>query len=549
MKKKVVWGTGFLASKYVKSLKVDDIVFFIDSNKDKRGTEFLGRVVKGPDDIEDWGELCVYIQHNYYDEVAEELIKKGLVEGQTIIRYEETIQGKTVNVKEECEKSLQWLKKHLDEFQQKTVCWCDEVAHNRGHLDYFSKMCKEKFDWILVSDAVWVSEEETSGKSPFPFFILASICSCESYPEVKSEDFVSNEHVQYVKSNDRLRFYSEFYRTRFPEIRTNYEYEYVYYLHMYMSEVINLIKPKRIFIRHSFSVMHGMLSDLCRKNHIPVIFTHAGVLYGTYAYDINGEMGESLPATHSRDFMNLPVTEDEINKAQQVREYILTHRVNRKIQPKTKAIEKIKDSIVRERPTIFLAGQNDCAAGLVPYTEHSRKYHSPIFSSSIDSAIYFGKIAQERGWNLIFKPHPMVQVSEEKRRCIPENVIFIEQGDVLELIDISDVTVTILSSTAYDALLRYRPVVMVGYNQLKDKGCTYDAFEKDMIVPTIESAVRNGFTEEQQKAFAKHIAQLLKYYLYDDMQERELRYGRQIPQTIDELYELSDLFGEKSIEK
>lgn len=186
---------------------------------------------------------------------------------------------------------------------------------------------------------------------------------------------------------------------------------------------------------------------------------------------------------------------------------------------------------------------------VVPYTDNSSKYHSPIFKSSVESAICLGEIAKEKRWNIIYKPHPMAHFTEEEKNRIPENVIIIERADINEIIDCSDVVITILSATAYDSLLRYTPTVMLGYNQLKSKGCTYDAFKKDEIVIQIEKAIKEGFTKEQQGIFLIHIAQLLKYYLNDDMKDREIRYGRPIPQTIEEVYELSNLLNVKLVEE
>lgn len=41
--------------------------------------------------------------------------------------------------------------------------------------------------------------------------------------------------------------------------------------------------------------------------------------------------------------------------------------------------------------------------------------------------------------------------------------------DINKLIDLATVCVTILSQAAYVALIREKPVVMLGYNQLKEK--------------------------------------------------------------------------------
>ncbi len=103
--------------------------------------------------------------------------------------------------------------------------------------------------------------------------------------------------------------------------------------------------------------------------------------------------------------------------------------------------------------------------------------------------------------------------------------------NINEAIDYTDVVVTILSQSAYTALFRGKPVVMLGYIQLKDSGCTYEAFSKSKIEPQIKKALCCGFTAKQRQHFQEHVARLLKYYLWDDRTHEVLPFG----QNIDEI--------------
>lgn len=40
--------------------------------------------------------------------------------------------------------------------------------------------------------------------------------------------------------------------------------------------------------------------------------------------------------------------------------------------------------------------------------------------------------------------------------------------------------------------------------------------------------LKDGFISKHKNNFRKHVAQLLKYYLYDDMAEREIRFGKKL---------------------
>jgi len=97
--------------------------------------------------------------------------------------------------------------------------------------------------------------------------------------------------------------------------------------------------------------------------------------------------------------------------------------------------------------------------------------------------------------------------------------------NIHEVIDFSDVIITILSQSAYVSLFRNKPVVMMGYTQLKGSGCTYEAFSKEQIEPQIRKALKEGFSKKQMKNFHRHIARAVKYYLLDDGTHPDIPFG------------------------
>ena len=112
----------------------------------------------------------------------------------------------------------------------------------------------------------------------------------------------------------------------------------------------------------------------------------------------------------------------------------------------------------------------------------------------------------------------------------------IKFGDINELIDLADVAITIRSSSNYIALIRHKPVLMLGYTQTRGQGCTYEAFCKQDIEPQLKKALKYGFSTEQQEAFLIHLARLFRYYLYDDMSDRSIRYGLPLPKNVEEFF-------------
>lgn len=104
---------------------------------------------------------------------------------------------------------------------------------------------------------------------------------------------------------------------------------------------------------------------------------------------------------------------------------------------------------------------------------------------------------------------------------LPENVIFVDDVDINGMVDLSDVVVTILSTVSYIGLIRQKPVVMLGYTQLKEKGCTYEAFDRNNIEFILKKSFYKGLTIYMKEAFIHHIAKLKKYY--HDLDWTEIR--------------------------
>ena len=67
---------------------------------------------------------------------------------------------------------------------------------------------------------------------------------------------------------------------------------------------------------------------------------------------------------------------------------------------------------------------------------------------------------------------------------------------------------------------------MLGFNQLRGKDCIYQPDSLENIEKSIQSALTSGFTKNQQLSFKRHIAQLNKYYLFNDCSDKEVQYGR-----------------------
>lgn len=541
---KAIWGTGFYANVMFYVLKKEkvEIDFFIDSNLQKCGQKHLDKKIYCPDEILEWNELCIYIPYNFYNDIMLQLKKYGITQKHNFIKYYNNHQVSPDVLKYDFEQSINMLYNMSEQLKGAYLFWGRIWFQEEKGYKKFIQQLKEKdhAKMGMVSEAVWYTQSQAESFIKLPTVIAPGVF-CEGIYAQNLKDI--DNSLQYISSYPKAKLNINALMIRFSNLAVEDAKVMVDLMYQYVELALDILQPKKIICFARVEMEHQILEEVCVKKNIPLISTHQGILPGTLAFDIGGEMGKSLPALYPDKFLTLPVSEKDMTSAQCVWNYLFISKLNRKVQHKNSGVNYVMRNIQKGQPIIFYAGQNDLNSNMVPYSAETQKYHSPVFKSSIEAGIYIGELCKKNNWNFVYKPHPMA-TRYDKKELLPANTIYVEEGDINDLIDIADVVVTILSQTNYISLIRHKPVVMLGYNQIKGKGCTYEAFEKNKIEDTIKEALKKGFTKEQEAGFLRHIAQVLKYYLYDDGMEREIRFGREVPNSIEEFCELEKLLKE-----
>lgn len=536
--KKLIWGAGEYGKRFAYSLGKDGFDSFIDRdrNRNKVGGVLLGKRILSPDNISsgDWKDCFFYIPFNYKDEVASFLSTKGVDE-----RHQQVYGNKVYFPERTATEELRMYEERLSGLKKDSIRNL-VFGHTLGRYGYDRLICGLPAGTAVISENMCGEEDEGLYGHP----VVQAPAFADPYSIVgltgKPDSGRTNTSIADLNDRQYLRETAEQMKVLFDEA-TNADYMLsVSLLYRYYLKTMQALDVVNIICLGSVTPQHRILREIYRERGIRIIFTHPGVLPGTLAFEEGGEVGESPVTLHADRFRSLPVTSEENRLAADVWHYLRESGLNRKIQPKNGLPEDSERRIDKSKPIVLFMGQNDVESYMVPYTEETKKYWSPIFESSTDAAIYLANLCGKNGWNFIYKPHPMYSQPEQVER-LPANTIFIEFGNINDIIDRCDVAVTILSSANYVALIRKKPVVMLGYNQIKGAGCCYEAYEEDRIEAAIKEALEKGFTEEQQKNFQTHIARLVKYYLYDDMQPRELRYGKAAPKSFEDFYELNRL--------
>lgn len=405
---------------------------------------------------------------------------------------------------------------------------------DKGTCSYLNDLQKEldNTEILLISHATNQKYIKTNRLMNCKYFKVPFTFSLNRYQKGINVEIPENVK-KIIEEKDYLALTEERIRLRHKDMGEGYPAALTYFLYDYYCKFIEYYQPDAVILWCEFYCGHNMLKNICEEYGIKVLYMEFGALPGTFAIEENGQMGESSVAVDWKKFKELPVNQEEILSAKEVLKYLKETGLNRRVQVKTNVLDEFRKKYIPGRPVVVMFGQNDYEAGIKPYTEQSREYHSPFFKGSDDAALFVEKLAIKNNWNYIYKPHQMmVRVGECLENSFSDKTMWVGDSDINELIDIADVVITIVSQCGYVSLIREKPTVMLGYTQLRGKGCTYEPKDIDDVESVINRALKEGYTQEQKESFEKHTAQLLKYYLFDDRLPKKYAIGQEHTEAV-----------------
>lgn len=512
-KELAVWGSGNIGMQVMNAGREISPVYFIDNDAQKCGKTLCGRKIIHPSQISDWQGIFVLVALDHYAPVRKQLMQAGLKEGEDFLWYREWLfEKKEGELLEEEERFLQNVRE-TERYMGSKLIFSDFLAFDKGVCAFVNRWKEREPNLVLCSEAGWLSGTAAKKKLEIPVVELPDLLSHNQYLKKNDAGTGNREKEEYVQSKTYLSEAALNLRLGYPDMAEKYEYTVCFCADRVIREIIRCWKPSQIILWNAFYAFHFIIRHVCMEKGVSVKYMEFGNIPGTIVVEGTGQMGESYPARYPQEFLELPVSEAEYAGAERLIRDLRIQRLNRNVQPRNDLQAAVRGKMAEGKPVIFYAGQNDNASGMQPYTENTRKFHSPVFTSSDEAAVYLARLCREMGWNFIYKPHPMMAAW----CCIgtlPGNAAVVDQVDINDLIDFSDVVVTVLSTVSYIALIREKPVVMLGYTQLKGKGCTYEAFREEIIGEQIRNALENGAKDlwKRKHHFAVHTAQMQKYY-------------------------------------
>ncbi len=303
----------------------------------------------------------------------------------------------------------------------------------------------------------------------------------------------------------------------------------------YMEQIIKEEVPSLVIMWCQFIPRHIILKGICDDKGVPCMYTHLGLLPGTIEFETGGQVAESLVATNATEFEKLHINEDDLLKTQNYIESVKLEEKTRKAQIAQRSLSEIEALCRREnRKIVFFAGNNDYYSGFWPSWIPNSKIHSPLFLNTLDALSYLEELAVKHNWQIIFKPHPNIEKRHQKFELITgERVYFATGANIFECIKVSDLVSTISSTVSYLTVMCEKPLLMLGNNQLTQKGIAYEGETRDEIESNAVIAINEKVNNEMLLNGKNHIARLLKYYVFSFDDETKGLVGRDIETCAD----------------
>lgn len=281
--------------------------------------------------------------------------------------------------------------------------------------------------------------------------------------------------------------------------------------HQRLRAAIAATNPRAVLLWHQWNSLMTLGRELCLSSGIPSFFIHEGMLPGTMTIDAKGMMAEAECAGIS--LAETVSNADLFVAARQTIQVIASEGMDRKPQSDSLAtvafIERMRSN---GRRIILYAGSNDWQSGILPLDHPNAKLHGGGYEDSTAALAELVRVAAERDIFVIHKPHPNLLATRSGIEA--DNLVEVFGGRSVELVRLTDATVTLVSSLSYISMSLGKPTVLMGANTLSGSGAVFEAPRDVSLGKVLDAAMSVKQQAECQGAFVDHVAALLEGHLY-----------------------------------
>ena len=352
---------------------------------------------------------------------------------------------------------------------------------------------------------------ETSAEFLDNFQSSPQYCEFQKYIEDAIENTINQDKLNYNKNiSNKNSLYSS-YLQRAAQF----------------DQLIREHKPKLFMAWGEYNFRSPLLRKISSFYKVPSIMYHEGFLPETLQIDDIGEFANSFPYRCNEKFQKLSVNRFDLENANNIAKYYLTKNSRNKQSSLTPATINKLDTIKSNRKKIILlAGCNDWLTGLYPTEQNDREAKFTNFINSNDVFHELIRVCNNNNWHIIFKPHPHYSASNQMKKILDRyndltNITITYTGNIHQLIDYSDVVVTLMSTAVYEAMLRDVPVVLLSAHPFSGKGIAYECNSDICLDDVLSNALNKSDWESRKNSWLSFIARMSKYYLFPASEQME----------------------------
>ena len=524
-RKLVYWGAGAVCKTCLKCYD-EKPLFLIDSNPKEAVS---GLEVKKADDVLDWNSLFVVItvRITAATAIAKTMESYGLKRDLDFAFYTDFF-----GLQKDIHSSLKEIKEYFLRYPEQkngTVIFYSypffrqkEVKLNFFH-QYFKAHDEESY--IALQDCAAPQEYASQDEICTPTFYINDIIwwdGSDSMYEIFKDSIGA--------FNDSLNAHEKSFLCWLEDIEPCFNREKSFQvtktLYTYIKKIISLATPKYILMNASRSRIARIFSYLAEQNEAECRIMEYGMLPGTFQFDPLGLAGESELAVKPSILQEKKVENKDLD-IQAVKNYIIKTGIDsgnyyfKVVDADRRQLEKL----VENRKTVFFIGMGEDYS-LNTETDFWRKHYLPAISSNEDALERLRLICMKNNWNLMFKPHPGSRLRQTDDRFRAMNdVAYITDMAIDNLIKRSDVVVSLISAVDYKVLVYGKPLVSLGKMPFWGQEICYEVHDTVSIQRVVEEAMEYGMTESQKSHYDKFLHILLENYLWDDLSHPDFPYG------------------------
>lgn len=525
MKKEIVfWGTGNICRTCLEWNKNIQPIFFIDSYN--VNNQFYGKPIYRPEDINNWAKytIIIMVMHDY--DIKQYLTRRGLNENVDFFSYGNYF-AKDLNIIE----SIEEVKNFIFEYPmyKNSIFIYAPVLNCRNNsmmTNFFRKysIAREPEKCLLHTVIDVTSRKNATNVLGIEFIAQPSVCQFDCKKGIADKQYEIYREFEVDLTEEEKSWIKDDLETRKVKRNDYKDLHLSFVLYYYAKEIIRILEPNKIVIWGGWERYCYILAHIAKERGIPYGFMEYGWIPGTVQFNPSGIAGQST--IFMGENCENGLIEEKKLYVDKIKDYVKKTQIDSGFFH-----EDIKDKIQlnkinKKRKTLFFIGMADEGIQIDSTSDYWTQYVSEVVKSTHEAVWLCYQLAKKNKWNFIFKPHPGLDNYEEYEKWSQgEDFILVRHTGVDSLIMMADVAISIASAVDYKVVIYGKPLVEIGHGALQKQNCTYYVKNKNEIEKLLNEAVNNGFTKKQEKALDTHLLYLLEHHLWDDLSNRELRYG------------------------